>query len=311
MARYSALTLFFLLFLSACKEAPKAAKSSPPTQLEVLDPSFVLKSRGGKAQMKKDILYLASDELAGRDTGTEGEALAADYISKRLSALGVAPAGTEGYYQAFDFNASPIVDESNSLVINGVQLQAKTDYYPLNFSGNGAVSGTLVDCGYGIEAPELGQNDYASNPSLNGQVALISVSSPDGIHPHSKYLAHNDLKKRAQLAHDKGAAAVLFFKDDRTVQDPSSMLTENSQVLDFPILFLRITPAKNKEVALDFKIIREQKVGKNVVGFLDKGAEHTIIVGAHYDHLGHGIKGSTLQVSQPCSKSPKMSTFLT
>ena len=33
-------------------------------------------------------------------------------------------------------------------------------------------------------------------------------------------------------------------------------------------------------------------IGKNVVGFLDNGAKHTIIIGAHYDHLGWGAEGS-------------------
>jgi Zn-dependent M28 family amino/carboxypeptidase len=32
--------------------------------------------------------------------------------------------------------------------------------------------------------------------------------------------------------------------------------------------------------------------GVNVVGFLDNKAAHTIIIGAHYDHLGHGIEGT-------------------
>jgi hypothetical protein len=36
----------------------------------------------------------------------------------------------------------------------------------------------------------------------------------------------------------------------------------------------------------------EARTGRNVVGYLDNGAEHTVVIGAHYDHLGHGIFGS-------------------
>ncbi|MCF8276860.1 MAG: M28 family peptidase [Flavobacteriales bacterium] len=32
--------------------------------------------------------------------------------------------------------------------------------------------------------------------------------------------------------------------------------------------------------------------GRNVVGFIDNGAKTTIIIGAHYDHLGYGAQGS-------------------
>jgi hypothetical protein len=35
------------------------------------------------------------------------------------------------------------------------------------------------------------------------------------------------------------------------------------------------------------------KTGKNVVGYLDNRAEYTIIIGAHYDHLGMGMLGSS------------------
>jgi len=36
-----------------------------------------------------------------------------------------------------------------------------------------------------------------------------------------------------------------------------------------------------------------QKTGKNVVGYLDNGAQYTIIIGGHYDHLGTGLMGSS------------------
>jgi Zn-dependent M28 family amino/carboxypeptidase len=54
-------------------------------------------------QMKKDVEYLASDELEGRDTGSKGEALAAEYVSGRFKSLGLEAKGTEGYYQVFTF----------------------------------------------------------------------------------------------------------------------------------------------------------------------------------------------------------------
>jgi hypothetical protein len=36
----------------------------------------------------------------------------------------------------------------------------------------------------------------------------------------------------------------------------------------------------------------ETRQARNVIGYLDNGAEHTVVIGAHYDHLGHGIMGS-------------------
>jgi hypothetical protein len=37
-----------------------------------------------------------------------------------------------------------------------------------------------------------------------------------------------------------------------------------------------------------------QLTGRNVIGFLDNDAKKTIVIGAHYDHLGRGYQGSSL-----------------
>ncbi|WP_370090470.1 M20/M25/M40 family metallo-hydrolase [Ekhidna sp.] len=51
--------------------------------------------------ISKDISVLASDSLAGREVGTEGEKMAADYIASELEKAGVQPKGTDGFYQSF------------------------------------------------------------------------------------------------------------------------------------------------------------------------------------------------------------------
>jgi acetylornithine deacetylase/succinyl-diaminopimelate desuccinylase-like protein len=43
----------------------------------------------------------------------------------------------------------------------------------------------------------------------------------------------------------------------------------------------------------------EARNGKNVIGYLDNGAENTVIIGAHYDHLGLGMPGSSLHAGGP------------
>lgn len=53
--------------------------------------------------MKTDVEYLASEELEGRETGTEGERLAADYIAKRMQEIGLVGKGEDGFFQTFDF----------------------------------------------------------------------------------------------------------------------------------------------------------------------------------------------------------------
>ena len=53
--------------------------------------------------IKNDVVFLSDDKLEGRQTGTDGEQAAADYIAKRFEILGLEPKGTEDFFQRFSF----------------------------------------------------------------------------------------------------------------------------------------------------------------------------------------------------------------
>lgn len=48
------------------------------------------------------------------------------------------------------------------------------------------------------------------------------------------------------------------------------------------------------ETKVSIEDIPHTVTGRNVIGYIDNGAEKTIVVGAHYDHLGKGFQGSSL-----------------
>ncbi|MDV7395127.1 M28 family peptidase, partial [Arthrospira platensis SPKY1] len=67
--------------------------------------------------IRVDVIYLASDYLEGRETGTEGERLAAQYIASRFEEIGLAPKGDAGtYFQVFSavLKAHPHAKEGES-----------------------------------------------------------------------------------------------------------------------------------------------------------------------------------------------------
>lgn len=94
-------------------------------------------------QLKKDIGYLASDKLEGRRTGSEGEKLAADYITKYYTAEGIN--GYKGkYIYPFTFTIGRTKGEDTRIVVNGTELKKTKLAYPLSFSGNGKVQGEVI-----------------------------------------------------------------------------------------------------------------------------------------------------------------------
>lgn len=249
-------------------------------------------------QLRLDVFTLADDSMQGRETGTAGEQMAARYLVERFQQLGLAPKGDgSSYLNAFQFAALPRTGPGNTLQLGRQKLAFGKDFYPLGYSANGSVFTRVARCKYGIKAPELGRNDF-DGVDVKDHAACMSISSPDGIHPHSKWIAHNDLRSRIDDAIKLGANAILFYNDDpEQADDPPQDFEMRLQPCSVPVVFLTKSGfAKlgqdGDPVALATEIIREEKTGHNVVGYLGNGKPYTVVIGAHYDHLGMGGEGS-------------------
>lgn len=70
-------------------------------------------------RIKEDVTFLASDDLEGRQTGTQGEKKAAAYITERFKELALQPKGTEGYLQPFTFKPKTNPHDEVKFDVNG------------------------------------------------------------------------------------------------------------------------------------------------------------------------------------------------
>ena len=96
-----------------------------------------------KDQFRADITYLASEELEGRKTGTQGEQLAAAYIAERFEKLGLEPAGDHGtFYQQFEGVElpHPHAEESEGTRLTGINV--------IGFIDNGAPYTVVIGAHY-------------------------------------------------------------------------------------------------------------------------------------------------------------------
>ena len=78
-------------------------------------------------QIMDDVEFLADDMLQGRETGTQGEAMAAGYIAARFQEIGFSPMGDNGtYFQQFDgkheYNPHSTNEVDTTTVITGTNV---------------------------------------------------------------------------------------------------------------------------------------------------------------------------------------------
>ncbi len=113
--------------------------------------------------IEKDIEYLASDALEGRQTGTAGEKLAAAYISKRFKEIGLMPKGTNGYFQDFSVNKKENPHED-------VEYAEKGDINVRNVVGyldNGAPFTVVIGAHYDHLGHGMSGSLYIEGPAIH------------------------------------------------------------------------------------------------------------------------------------------------
>lgn len=102
-------------------------------------------------QLKVDVVYLASDYLEGRETGTQGEQLAAEYIANRYAELGLKPKGHNNtFYHSFDFT-----HKDNPHAAGG---EDRTGKNVVAFLDNGAATTVVIGAHY----DHLGMGGFGS-----------------------------------------------------------------------------------------------------------------------------------------------------
>jgi len=271
--------------------------------IKLLSVAFLFVSLKANAQLdsakvfpllKKHISTLASDEYGGREPGTKGEKLSSIYIIKEFTEIGLTPKGERGFLQPFTFTKSLKSGPKSKLIIHGKALEAGETFYPLAYSANASAKGRAVKVGYGIQAPSLNQNDYDRTDDLKGKIFIIDASTPDKGGPHSKFAEFADLRTRIDSAIAKGAAGILFFTSDKEMKEPELNAKIKVNPSTIPVMYLQRSKMEMINIDMDFdiemeaEIIKDEATGNNVLGFIDNKAENTIVIGAHYDHLGHG-----------------------
>jgi Zn-dependent M28 family amino/carboxypeptidase len=267
--------------------------------------------------LQQHISYLASDALDGRRTGTAGANDAARYIAGEFSRAGLKPgSGKEArkpmaivasYLQTFPYVGRVLLGKNNVLLLVNndrsiAKLQVGQDWMPLGISANEMLKLTeVVNAGYGITANELNYNDYKGTYSKS-QAAVIRTGTPDGDNPHGRFTTAGQLRFKVAAAQSAGVGALFIIssEDDLTNEPLAHLHYDNAGLAGIPVVVISKQAGEKlanfKELMLTTDVARAEVPAYNVVGVLEGSdpvlKNETIILGAHYDHLGRGGEGS-------------------
>lgn len=241
-------------------------------------------------QLKTDISYLASDELEGRRTGTAGEMKAAEYIERRYQAMNIPPY-KGGFFFPFRFNYGKEVSQDTRININNVNLNIPADCFPLPFSANKKVSQTIL--------PDVLEQESVWLESLY-------ADADEANNPHFDW--EKKAFDRCREAAKQGAKAVIFYDSYGSKYAPEFNRHSDYEMVDIPAIFIcnsayktaiadRKASNQGINTSVDIHINKTDRHGNNLAAYIDNGAKYTVVLGAHYDHLGYGEDHNSLHAN--------------
>ncbi|SFQ40836.1 M28 family peptidase [Parafilimonas terrae] len=239
------------------------------------------------ANLQSHINYLASDKLEGRRAGSAGENLAMQYISNMFEKYKLAPKGDNGFIQAFEISeGNSFNSPDNHFSVNGEQLEAKTDYYPLSISASAGAKGSV--------SPMLREQD---------QIWFWNVSD---VLEDNKDNPHFDisslLKEEAETDAKKGATALIVYNSSTQADNILFNKFDTTAAVTIPVIYITQQGLQKHfadltgiyDIDLNVHLQADNRKAHNVIGYINFNAPTTVVIGAHYDHLGYGEDGNSL-----------------
>lgn len=230
--------------------------------------------------LKTEVTYLASDQLEGRRTGTNGEKLAYEYLSQQFQKIGLAPKGNDhSFIQSFEINEGKEILPSTHLIINDTALDEK-DFFPFIFSSNNSVK---ADASPAFK--EKGMPWFWD---------IKETLEENNNNPH--FDLKDSIRNKAIEFAEKGASALIVYNSGNENANLNFDEKSKTETIKIPVVFLYKNAERkyltdnsaNLTINLKVDIADKSITGHNVIGYIDNSAPYTIIIGAHYDHLGHG-----------------------
>jgi hypothetical protein len=210
-----------------------------------------------------------------------------------------------------------------------LELKLDKDFKVLPISASGQVTAPIVFAGYGLSVPSAGYDDF-KGVDVAGKIVVVLKRVPrwdnEAVPFGGDQTLHAGFERKIGNCELQRAAAVLFVNDrsEAAAGDPFTAV-QGTLPAEVPVVQLRrglldmmfvsgkgtTLADAEKDIDRDLKprsgvipgwtasltanIKRTSYACKNIIGVLEGAgplANETVVVGAHYDHLGFGGAGS-------------------
>jgi len=239
-------------------------------------------------RLRADVTLLACDSLKGREAGTIGEQMASDYISKQMLRIGLLPKGDhEGsFISEFRMNY-PVIFKKAKLRVDDIEFKYVEEFGATDLSSQGNVTAPLINIGKGISGSD---GDSENNYDVSGKIVLIDIA-PGPVEKDNAAILAAIIESVSSVV-QQGAAGVILYNSSRKTTEDVLFGSPFTESLNIPVVYIarlpfnKISNIKTGTCSLSVEIDRTVTKPANVIGWIDNKSSKTVVIGAHYDHVG-------------------------
>lgn len=195
------------------------AESAPPTPTAAEMQS--IRAEAIKTHMR----FLSDDLMEGRETGTRGYLLAANYVRSQFELIGLKPANKGSYFQDVPLRKTTLAPEQCSFLLKQNGKETKLVYeqtYTMRASAafeDTHVEAPVVFVGFGVTAPQFNHDDYAG-VDVKGKIVAVLYGAPATL-PASERAHFSPTDQKVKMAAAHGAVGIItIWAGDRAKRTP-------------------------------------------------------------------------------------------
>jgi hypothetical protein len=192
-----------------------------------------------KENLKAHMEFFSSDQLKGREMGTDANEIAALYIKTNIRRLGLKPAGND-YFQYMPMKSSKSLMEESFVKIsnNKGEIIYSTDSVLQLMTGGKTLEeeGKIVFAGYGYEDEKSGYSDF-KDIDIKDKIVMFMTRTPEAAKSAGEDMNLNFMVENKKISYvlQKEAKAILFVFDPlNKLKDPFHSVyydySENSRI---------------------------------------------------------------------------------
>jgi aminopeptidase YwaD len=230
------------------------------------------------AQIRNDINTLSSPNFNGRKAGSKGEEAAGVFLEQRMNAIGLKPVRNNSYRQHFKFETNKSLSKDCKFLVGNKYIFIPEDAIPLSFSNF-----NVSEENFAMPLSEEQNAPWILPLYKNKEEAL----DPNFDWEQAAYLL-------ALKAQKKGASSVILYDEFGATNRPTYKSNSSFNPLNILVVLVnRNAYEKNIKnikvitpISIKIEFSSEKLIGTNIIAQINNNAAQTIVIGAHYDHLG-------------------------